>query len=35
VLDDGVAVGVVTSVAGTRALGWVQRTSDLGDVVQF
>ena len=35
VLDDGVEVGVVTSVAGTRALAWVKRTTDLGDVVQF
>lgn len=35
VLDDGVEVGTVTSVAGTRALGWVKRSSELGDVVQF
>lgn len=35
VVDDGVEVGVVTSVAGTRALAWVKRTSDLGEVVQF
>ena len=35
VVDDGVDVGVVTSVAGSRALAWVKRTSDLGEVVQF
>ena len=35
VADDGVDVGVVTSVAGTRALAWVKRTSALGEVVQF
>lgn len=35
VVDDGVDVGTVTTVAGTRALAWVKRTSDLGDVVQF
>ncbi len=35
VVDGGVEVGVVTSVAGTAALGWVKRSSDLGDVVQF
>lgn len=35
VLDDGVEVGTITSVAGTRALGWVKRSSDLGVVVQF
>lgn len=35
VLDDGVEVGTVTSVVGTRALAWVKRSSELGDVVQF
>jgi folate-binding protein YgfZ len=35
IVDDGVEVGVVTSVAGTRALGWVKRSSAIGDVVQF
>ena len=35
VTDAGVEVGVVTSVVGTRALAWVKRTSELGDVVQF
>lgn len=35
VVDDGVDVGTVTTVAGTRALAWVKRTSELGDVVQF
>ena len=35
VIDDGEAVGVVTSVAGARALAWIKRSSDLGDVVQF
>lgn len=35
VLDAGVEVGVITSVAGGRALGWVKRSSDLGEVVQF
>jgi len=33
--DGGDEVGVLTSVAGGRALGWVKRTSDVGDVVQF
>lgn len=35
VVDDGVEVGVITSVAGGRALAWVKRSSDLGEVVQF
>ena len=35
VVDGGDEVGVVTSVAGTRALAWVKRASDLGEVVQF
>ncbi len=35
VLQDGDEVGVLTSVAGTRALGWVKRSSDIGEVVQF
>ncbi len=33
VLDDGQEVGVLTSVAGTRALGFVKRGVDLGAVV--
>lgn len=32
---DGAEVGVITSVAGGQALGWVKRSSDTGDVVQF
>lgn len=35
VLDDGVQVGTITSVAGTSALGWVKRSSAVGGVVQF
>lgn len=35
VVDGDEQVGVLTSVAGTRALGWVRRSSELGDVVQF
>ena len=35
VVDDGAEVGVLTSVSGSRALGWVKRSSDLGTVVQF
>ncbi len=35
VVDDGVDVGVLTSVSGTDALGWVKRSSGLGEVVQF
>ncbi|NNE11985.1 MAG: hypothetical protein HKN41_07025 [Ilumatobacter sp.] len=35
VLDDGQEVGSVTSVAGERALGWVKRSSDVGDPVEF
>jgi folate-binding protein YgfZ len=35
VLDGGDEVGVLTSVAGGRALGWVKRSSDVGEVVQF
>ena len=35
VLDDGSEVGVLTSVAGTAALGWVKRGSDVGDVIEF
>jgi len=35
IVDDGAEVGLVTSVAGTRALGWVKRSSAIGDVVQF
>jgi len=35
VLDDGREVGTLTSVAGTKALGWVKRSSSVGDPVQF
>lgn len=35
VVVDGEEVGRVTSVAGTRALGWVRRGSDVGDAVSF
>lgn len=35
VIDEGADVGVVTSVAGTVALGWVKRSSAVGEVVQF
>ncbi len=35
VLDGDDEVGVLTSVAGTRALGWVKRTCSVGEVVQF
>jgi folate-binding protein YgfZ len=35
VVDDGDEVGVLTSVAAPDALGWVKRSSDLGEVVQF
>jgi folate-binding protein YgfZ len=35
VLDGGVEVGVITSVVAGRALAWVKRSSDLGEVVQF
>ena len=35
VVDGDDEVGTVTSVAGTVALGWVKRSSGLGDVVQF
>ncbi|MEJ7801727.1 MAG: hypothetical protein WKF60_14490 [Ilumatobacter sp.] len=35
VLDGEDDVGVVTSVAGDTALGWVKRTSQVGTVVQF
>jgi len=35
VVDDGVEVGTITSVAGARALGWVKRSSPVGQVVQF
>jgi folate-binding protein YgfZ len=35
VMDDDAEVGIITSVAGTAALGWVKRSSDVGDVVQF
>lgn len=35
ILDDGAEVGVVTSVAGTVALGWVKRGSETGQPVHF
>lgn len=35
VVDDGAEVGVLTSVVGTQAIGWVKRSSELGTVVQF
>ncbi|MCB0967170.1 MAG: hypothetical protein KDB37_10075 [Ilumatobacter sp.] len=35
VVDGDDEVGTVTSVAGTTALGWVKRSSEVGDVVQF
>ncbi len=35
VVDAGTEVGVLTSVSGTQALGWVKRSSELGSVVQF
>jgi folate-binding protein YgfZ len=33
--EDGAEVGVLTSVAGTAALGWVKRASHVGDLVEF
>ena len=35
VLDDGEEVGVLTSVAPPHALGWVKRSSDVGEAVDF
>ncbi len=35
VVDGDDEVGTITSVSGTAALGWVKRSSDIGDVVQF
>ena len=35
ITDGDTEVGTVTSVSGTAALGWVKRSSDVGDVVQF
>jgi tRNA-modifying protein YgfZ len=35
IVDGTDEVGVVTSVADARALGWVKRTSGVGEVVQF
>ncbi len=35
VLDDGEPVGEITSVAGTAALGYVKRTSAVGEAVAF
>lgn len=35
VLDDGSDVGVLTSVSGDRALGWVKRGSDVGVIVEL
>lgn len=34
VLDGDEPVGELTSVAGTAAMAWIKRTSDLGDTVQ-
>jgi hypothetical protein len=35
VIDGGDTVGEVTSVAGTAALGYVKRTSAVGEAVAF
>lgn len=35
VLDGDDEVGVLTSVSGEHAIGWVKRKSDVGEVVQF
>lgn len=35
IVDADAEVGIVTSVAGVQALGWVKRSSEIGDVVQF
>lgn len=35
VVDGDDEVGVLTSVAGTAAIGWVKRGSDIGDLVDF
>ena len=35
VIDGGAEVGTLSSVAGRAALGWVKRSSQIGDVVQF
>lgn len=35
VLDDGVEVGVITSVAGSSALAWIKRSSEIGAPVTF
>lgn len=35
VVDEGAEVGVLTSVSGTQAIGWVKRSSGVGTVVQF
>jgi folate-binding protein YgfZ len=35
VLDGGQSVGELTTVVGRRALGWVKRSSGVGDPVQF
>ena len=35
ILDGDDQVGIVTSVSGTTALGWVKRSSDLGEPVHF
>jgi folate-binding protein YgfZ len=35
IVDGGAEVGVLTSVAAPHARGWVKRSSDLGEVVQF
>jgi folate-binding protein YgfZ len=35
VLDGDNEVGTLTSVAGTSAIGWVKRSSEVGDVIEF
>jgi len=35
IVVEGDVVGVLTSVAGTTALGWVKRGTDLGAIVEF
>ena len=35
VVVDGAEVGAYTTVAGDRALAWIKRGVDLGDIVTF
>jgi folate-binding protein YgfZ len=35
VVDDGIEVGVITSVSGDTALAWIKRSSELGTPVTF